>query len=78
MCSSDSDAQENLKKAILMRGCDKVYTAFKELFSIVNMNSMHEILSKINEYNSEIAKFVQDVNIKYGMSLNYTQIKHWV
>ena len=55
---------------------------FKELFSNVNINSVHKILAKINQYNKEIAKFVEDINIKFGILLNYTQlevseIKHW-
>ena len=33
------------------------------------------MLPKINIYNSEIPKFVEDISIKYGMSLNYTQLE---
>ena len=58
------------------------YTLHLELFCNVNIYSVHEILPKINKYNKKIAKFVEDVNIKYGIQLNYTQqevseIKHW-
>ena len=82
MCSSDLDEEEILKSHFNDRLSDKVYTTVKELFSNVNIDSVHEILPKINEYSSEIAKFAEDINIKYGISLNYTQlkvseIKHW-
>ena len=58
VCSSDSDAHENLKSHFNYRLSDKVNTTFKELFGNVNNNSVREILPKINEYNNEIAKFV--------------------
>ena len=82
MYSSDLDAQENLKSHFNDSLSNKIYTTFKELFSNVNIDSVHEILPKLNEYNREIAKFVEDVNTKYGIALNYTQleiseIKHW-
>ena len=72
MCHSDFDAQENLKSHINDRLSDKIYTTFRELFSNVNINSVWGILPKINEYNWEIAKFVEGVNAKYGIAPNYT------
>ena len=55
---------------------------FRELFSNINFDSVWEILPKINEYNREIAKFIEDINAKYGIVPNYTkleisEIKHW-
>ena len=66
VCSSDADTQENLKSHFNDRLSDKIYTTFRELFSNVNIDSVWEILPKINEYNREIATFVEDVNAKYG------------
>ena len=82
VCSSDLDAQENLKYYFHDRLSDEIYTTFRELFSKVNIDSLCEVLPKINEYNWEIAKFVEDINAKYGIALKYTQleiseIKHW-
>ena len=59
-----------------------IYTTFRELIRNIKINSVREILPKINEFNREIAKFVDDVNAKYGITLNYTwlessEIKHW-
>ena len=82
-CSSDLDTQENLKSHFNDRLSDKIYTTLSELFSSVNIDSVMEILPKINEYNREIAMFVEDINATYGVTLNYTQleiseINHWV
>ena len=82
VCSSDLDTQENLKSHFNNRLSDKIYNAFRVLFSIVNINSVWEILPKITKYNTEIAKFVEDINVKYGIVLNCTKleisgIKHW-
>ena len=48
----------------------------------MNINSVWETLPEINEYNRELAKFVEDITTKYGITLNYTQldiseIRHW-
>ena len=75
VCSSDSDAHENLKSHFNERLNDKICTTFKELFSNTNIGSVHKILPKINIHNNEIARFVEDVNIRYGILLNYTQLK---
>ena len=61
---------------------DKVYTTFKELFNNTNIDNMHKILPKISIYHNKIARFIEDINIKYGISLNYTQLEvseihHW-
>ena len=75
MSSLGSDTQENVNSYFNDRLSDKVYTTFKELFSNVNINSICEILPKINQYNNEIGKFVEDINIKYGFSVKYTQLE---
>ena len=82
MCSSDLNTQENLKSHFNDRLSDKIYTTFKELFSNVNINSVCQLLPKINENNNERVKFLEDISIKYGISLNYThlevsEIHHW-
>ena len=61
---------------------DKIYTAFKESFSNTNIESVCEILTKISMYNNERAMFVEDINVKYGILLNYaelevSEIHHW-
>ena len=48
-CSSDSDAQQNIKSHFIDRSNDKILTTFKELFSNVNIDSVCEILPKINK-----------------------------
>ena len=72
VCSSDAGALENLRSLLNKRLNDKVYTMFKELFSNTNIDSVHKILPKISIYNNEVAGFVEDINIKYGILLNYT------
>ena len=47
VCSSDSDAQENLKSLFDKRLNDKIYTIFKELFSNTNIYTVHKILPKL-------------------------------
>ena len=72
MCSSDSEIQENLKSHFNNRLSDRIYTTFRELFSNVNIDSVQEKMPKINEYNREKARYVEDINTKYGITLNYT------
>ena len=69
----DPDSQENLKSLFNKRLNDKIYTTFKELFSNTNIDSVHKRLPKIKVYNNEIARFMEDINVKYEISLNYTQ-----
>ena len=73
VCSTDSEVQENHKSLLHERLNNKVYTTFKELFSNTNIDSVHKILPKISIYNNEIARFIEDINIKYGILLNYNQ-----
>ena len=79
----DSEAQENLKSFLTKKPNDKIYTTFKELFSNTNIDSMCKILPKLSVYNNELARFIEDINIKYRILFNYTQlevseINHWV
>ena len=46
VCSSDSDAQENLKSLFNERLNDKIYTTFKELFSNTNIDSICTNITK--------------------------------
>ena len=83
VCSWDFEAQENLKSHFNERLNDKIYTIFKELLCNTNIDSVCEILSKISMYNNKIARFIENINVKYGILLNYTQLEssemhHWV
>ena len=55
---------------------------FKELFSHVNINSIKEVLPKISTYLDTIKRYVEDIYLKYGISLSYmhfevSEIGHW-
>ena len=44
---------------------------------------MSEVSTKVQIYNNEIAKFIQEINRKYGITLHYTvleisEVPHWV
>ena len=61
---------------------NKVYDKFKKLFGNINIDSMKEVLPKVNIYNETIAKFVEEINAKYGMTLKFTllepcEVDHW-
>ena len=61
---------------------DKVYDTFKELFGNINVDSIKEALPKISVYNDIIARYVEQMNLKYGITLSYTQLEateigHW-
>ena len=60
----------------------KVYSTFKEMFGNINLDSVSELSSKVQSYNKEIAKIIQEVNIKCGIILIYTvleisEVPHW-
>ena len=83
MCSSDSFAQENLKTLLNERLNDQIYCTFKETFSNTNLDSISELSPKVCMYNKEIAKFIQEVNMKYSNLFDYTileisEVPHWV
>ena len=75
VCSSDSEGHENLKNHFNERLNDKVYSTFKELFSNVNVDSIKDVLPKISVYNDMIARYVEDINLKYGTVLSYTHLE---
>ena len=82
MCSSDSYAQENLKSFLNEKLNDKIYSTFKEMFSNTNSDSVSELYPYLHSYNKEIAKFIQEINIKYGIILDCTVLEiseglHW-
>ena len=54
---------------------NKVYDIFKELFGSINIVSMKETLPKVNIYNDTIARFVEEINSKYGMTLPFTHLE---
>ena len=82
MCSSDSYGQENLKGLLNEKLNDKIYSTFKEMLSNTNLDSVSELSPKVQSYNKEIAKFVQEINRKYGIILDHTvleisEVPHW-
>ena len=68
--------------ALTERFNNKMYGIFKENFSGIKLDSISKMLPKVCAYNQEIAKFVQEVNLKYVISLDYTvlavsEVPHW-
>ena len=54
----------------------------KETLSNTNLDSVGELSPEVPSYNIEIATFIQEVNIKYGILLDYTvleisEVPHW-
>ena len=61
---------------------DKIYSTFEETFNNTSLDSVSELSPKVQSYNKEIAKFVQEINMKYGIILDYTlleisEVTHW-
>ena len=61
---------------------DKIYNTFKETFINTNLYSVSEVSPKVQIYNNKIAKFIQKINRKYGITLDYTvldisEVSHW-
>ena len=59
-----------------------MYDTFKELFGNINVDSIKEALLKISVYNDIIARYVEEIDLKYGIALSYTQLEaieigHW-
>ena len=75
ICSLDSVAHKYLKNHFNERLNDKVYETFKELFGNINTDSTREALPKVSVYNNIIAKYVEEINLKYGTELSFTQIE---
>ena len=83
VCSSNLLVHENLKMLLNEKLNDKIYTTFIAPFSNINLDSVSKISPKVHAYNNEIAKLVDDINIKYGILLEFTVLKipevsHWV
>ena len=60
-----------------------MYDTFKELFGNINTNSIKEALPKVSMYNNIIAMYVEEINLKYGIELSFTQLEatevsYWV
>ena len=54
----------------------------RELFSNVNVDSIKEVLPKISMYNDTVARYIEDINLRYGITLSYmhlevSEIGHW-
>ena len=80
--SLDLVAHEYLKNHFNDLLNDKVYNTFKELFGNINIDSMKEALPKVSIYNNTIARFVEQINSKYGMTLIFMHLEpckvgHW-
>ena len=75
--SSNSITQEYLQNHFNKWLNDKAYNTFKELFQGINIDSMREALPKVSIYNSIIAKFIDEINSKYGMALTFTTLELW-
>ena len=82
VCSLDSEVHEYLKNHFNEHLNDKVYTMFNDLFGSINLDSINEVLPKIDIYNNTIARFVKEINSKYGIALTFTHLEaselgHW-
>ena len=83
VCSSDPLVHENLKMLLNEKLNDKMYTAFRATFSNINWDSVSKTSPKLHAYNNEIAKFVDNINMKHGILLEFTvleipEVSHWV
>ena len=54
---------------------DNVYSTFKELFEGINIDNMKEALPKVGIYNNINAKFIDEINSKYGMVSMFTTLE---
>ena len=82
ICSLVSETEDNLTSHFSERLNDKVCCTFKELFSKINVYSIKEVLPKIRAYNDTIISYVEEINLKYGvtlseMHLEVSEIGHW-
>ena len=69
VCSLDLEVHEHLKNHFNGHLKEKVYNTFKELFGSINVDSMKEALPKVSIYNDTIAKFLEEINLRYGMAV---------
>ena len=82
LCSLHSVVHEYLKNHFNERLHNKVYDTFKELFGDISTDSIKEALPKVNVYKNIIVKYVEEINLKYGIELSFTQLEstkvsHW-
>ena len=75
LCNLDSVAHEYLKNHFNKRLNDKVVKTFKELFGNINTDSIKEAQPKVSVFNNIIAKYVKEINLKYGIVLSFMQFK---
>ena len=75
ICSLDSEAHKNLKSHFNERLNDKLYSTFKELFSNINVVSIKEVLRKIRAYSETISSYIEEINLKHGVTLRYTNLE---
>ena len=59
-----------------------MYDTFKELFGTINTDSIKEALPKASVYNNIKARYVEEINLKCGIELSFTQLEatevsHW-
>ena len=45
------------------------------MFSNTNLDSVGEVSAKVRICNNEIAKFIQEINRKYDITLDYTVLE---
>ena len=67
--------QENFKMLLNKKLNDKICTTFKATFSNVNLDSVNKVTPKVHEYNNKINKFIQNINMKYGILLECTVLE---
>ena len=75
MCSSDLFAVENLKPLLNENLNAKIYTTFKTTFSNINLDSVSKITHNVCKYNNEIDRFIQNINVKYDILLEFTVLE---
>ena len=75
LCNVDSVAHEYLKSHFNERLNDKVDKAFKDFFGNINTDSIKEALPKVSVNNNIIAKYVEEINLKYGIKLSFRQLE---
>ena len=82
ICSLDPETQDNLQPQSSERLNDKIYSAFKELFHHVNLDSIKEVFPETDAYNNTITWYIEVINLKYCVSLSYihlevSEVTHW-
>ena len=73
-CSLDSVPHEYLKNHFNERLNEKVHDTFKEMFGN-NTDSIKEALPTGSVYTHSIARYVKEINLKYGIELRFRQLE---